>query len=187
MKREELINKLSEITVVATPMVKTMDMGLQYDYITSTGAGTSLGLMGDWPVYRINEIAPDQWKTIRDKIRYRTIKESDFIGTGIEEIINNLHAIYGNQYDEYYGDTATVFEKMLSLPESFPTECYCLLDIYTPGEKPEFFAEKNKLQIAFKDKYCKDIIKWEDMSDDEINDWAARLEEDLVGLAVNII
>lgn len=187
MKRAEMINKLSKITVAAAPMVKTMDMGLQYDYITSTGVGTSLGLLGNWPVYRINEIAPDQWKTIRKKIRYRTITESDFIGTGIEVIINNLHTIYGNQYADYYGDTATVFERMLSLPEVFPTECYCIFDVYSRGEKPEFFADINKLQSAFTDKFCKDIIKWEEMSDDEINDWAARLEEDLVGLAVNIL
>ena len=43
MNREEMLKELKTIDLRAIPTVATMDMGLQYDYATSEGAGTSFG------------------------------------------------------------------------------------------------------------------------------------------------
>ena len=185
MKRTEMINELTQITVVAAPTAETIDMGLQYDYITANGAGTSLGVMSSWPVYKLNVIGVDQWKAIRENIRTQTIMKSDFDGTDIEKLIIKMHSIYGDQFKKYYSDTASIFDDLLTLPEELDVDFYCILDIYVPGEKPVFFADKKELQAAFVEKYCIDIINWEEMSDEEISAWTKRLEEDLTELLIN--
>ena len=83
------------------------------------------------------------------------------------------------------GSFLYTYDNMLTLPEELDVDFYCILDIYVPGEKPVFFADKKELKAAFVEKYCIDIINWEEMSDEEISAWTKRLEEDLTELLIN--
>lgn len=49
MTREERIAKLSTIKVIIANPTVTYDMGMQYDILTSKGAYTDIGNVGQWP------------------------------------------------------------------------------------------------------------------------------------------
>lgn len=56
MTRNEMLRVLKNVEFCAIPTVATFDMGLQYDYVTSNGAGTGFGGMGSWPIYEISSV-----------------------------------------------------------------------------------------------------------------------------------
>ena len=77
MTREELLDKLHGIRIGAQPIVITNDMGLQYEYVTPKGYGTSFGNMGDWPAYRLQHISNEKLQMLQAKIRDRTLTVED--------------------------------------------------------------------------------------------------------------
>ena len=93
MNREEMLKELKTIDLRAIPTVVTMDMGLQYDYATSEGAGTGFGGMGDWPAHMFNPIQNEQWHMIRKAIKENALAVSDLKGTGLDDFLGNVKTI----------------------------------------------------------------------------------------------
>lgn len=184
MTREEMIQELSKIIVAAAPTIMTMDMGLEFDYITAKGAGSILGTIGEWPAYKFHVIDAEKWQEIRSKLKDGTIEEQDFNGTDIERLIRYLHSIYGDLYDQFYKDVTATYAGMLELPEKINGPFFCLLDVRAWGEKPAFFGDEQSLKEEFRDRYCCDITEWKDMDEEEIRNWYERLSCDLGGLVI---
>ena len=109
MNRSELINELCKVPICAIPTVITMDVGLQYDYITAEGAGTSLGNMGEWPAFKLKGIPTDRWMDIKAKVKNKALSEADLEGTELGLLVENLHRIYGEMYSQFYPDLLIVF------------------------------------------------------------------------------
>lgn len=52
MTRQEILNKLSTITIIVANPTVTYDMGMQFDVMTGQGATTTFGNVGQWPFMR---------------------------------------------------------------------------------------------------------------------------------------
>ena len=179
MTRDSLLEALSHVKFCAVPTVLTMDMGLEYDYISSEGASTCLGRIGEWPAYKLRKIVDAQWKAILQKYHNKELCEEDFIGTDIGLIIKRLHEVYGDMYEEYYQDIIGTFADLERLPESLPEEFFCLIDVREWGATPKFFTDYDELLEAFREEYCYDVIPWDRYDDQDLAWWLSRAEEDL--------
>ena len=60
---------------------------------------------------------------------------------------------------------------------------YCLFDAESGEEAPQFFPSLEALEEAFAQRYCTSLTPWEDMSDEEMDEWIDRLSDDLEELA----
>ena len=183
--RESLLEALSHVKFCAVPTVYTMDMGLEYDYISSEGANTCLGRIGEWPAYKLGRISDDQWKEIVQKLHNHELSEADFKGTDIGLIIQRLHEVYGDMYDDYYQDTIETFADLSGLPASLPEEFFCLIDVRAWGEKPKFFVDYDEFMEAFREEYCYDVIPWDEYDDQDLAWWLSRAEDDLSEFPLN--
>lgn len=179
MNREEMLKELKDIDLRAVPTVATMDMGLQYDYATSEGAGTGFGGMGDWPAYMFNSIAKEQWLKIRKAIKENTLAVSDLKGTGLDDFLGNVKTIS----DKDKVIPSEVLEGLLTLPEDHADAFFCMFDAgqwYDKyADKPEFFTSENELKEAFIKQYVDDLTRWEEMDDEELTDWYNRLHDEM--------
>lgn len=185
MSREELIQKLSTIPFCAIPTVVTEDMGLEYDYVTSKGAGSSFGNIGDWPAFKMRGIPVEQWKTIKDKVESQTLEEKDLKNTDLGLLVDNLHDLYGNLYEKYYMDISNTFKSVLTLPDILPEQFFCRIDLVNWGDIPDFYVEEDQFLEAFENYYCCDVTEWDDMSDDELNFWYDRIKDDFSSFPYN--
>ncbi len=179
MIREELIQKLSQVSFCAIPTVQTEDMGLEYDYITPKGAGSSFGNIGDWPAYKLRKIPDDQWKKIKEKVEQKSLTEADLSGTELGKLVDDLHSIYGDLYARFYPDLPDLLAGIKKLPDELPDFYYCRIDCGSWGDKPDFYIDRKSFLEDFEVHYCSYITEWNEMSDEELQDWLDRTADDL--------
>ena len=180
MKREEMIAKLKSVDIRATPTVITMDMGLQYDYVTAEGAGTRFGGMGNWPVHLFNSMKPEKWKQIRSAIQDGSLSEEHLKGTELVAFIDCISTMQPLVLSE-------VLKNLLRLPETLTSQFFCLYDTgkwYTSSDIPKFFLSEQEMKDAFIAEYVFDITPWEDIPDDELKEWLNRLQGDMMEFPV---
>ena len=96
VNREEMIKELKSIDLRAIPTVATMDMGLQYDFITSEGTGTGFGGMGDWPAHMFRPKDLKLWQKIREDIKNNKLAVTDLEDTGLDVFLENVNTIDGD-------------------------------------------------------------------------------------------
>ena len=179
MTRDELLKSLSEVEFCAVPTLMTEDMGLEYDYITPKGAGSSFGNIGDWPAFKLCKIDDQKWKNIKEQVANHSLTDSDLEGTELGRLVESLRYFYGDLYTKYYPDLSTLFAGVLSLPDQLPEYYYCRMDCRSWGDIPDFFSDKKSFLEFFEASYCSDITEWNDMTDAELQMWLDRTEEDL--------
>ena len=183
MTLEEKKLILKQIVCVAVPTIATPDMGLQYDYITSEGAGSNLGNMGSWPAHKLRGVSQKKWDTIRHSLREGSFKRKTLYNTDLYSFSKCLsEEYYGGQFKKI--SLNQMFQGLLKLPEKTPETIYCLFDlgdIGYEGHVPEFYANEEDFIFAFRDTYCSYVDKWEDMSDEELEQWYSRTKDDLNG------
>ena len=179
MTRNEMTAYLSEIDLRTTPTVITEDMGLQYDYITSKGAGTGFGGMGDWPIWRLPTLSTDKWEHIRSAIQNGTLTEEDITETGLDDIVEKAQQTSSCT-------AATILKNLLVLPAELEGNCYyCFFDgnqrfddtTFIP--EPIFYTDELKVKKAFIDEFVSSITTWDEMSDEDIEFWYNRTHDDL--------
>lgn len=176
-KRKELLNQLQQVPFCAAPTVVTFDMGLQYDCICPKGAGTGLGNILSWPVYRFRKIEQSKWKTIIINIRNRTLSLDDLSETDLYEFVKDtLLSTDKVGEDDCFADA---LDGLLLFPENFSDDFYCLFDdIDWDYEKPEFYETKEAVISAFEEKYST-YAEWDTMDDEKLEEWLVRSKDDL--------
>mgnify|MGYP000978758238 FL=1 len=174
MTREQLLKKLHSLSFCAIPTVETMDMGLEFDFVNSEGAGTVLGAFGEWPAIMLRRIENPQWSLIRDKIKNKTLNPSDIMGTDLEHFANALREFHE---DDYYKLSETL-AGLLELPVLIGKVFYCRYDLGSWDDKPDFFANESDFLAAFESYYCYYLINWDDMDDGDLEYWFDRIEDE---------
>lgn len=182
MNREELINIGKSLTYIhACPTFATDDMGYQYDFVCSEGVGTEFGGMGNWPIFKISSISNDVYSKVRKSIEDKTITCKDLEGTSIGNFIGNVMD-FSEVEKENDINLSEYLAGFLSLPEDFEGDIFIFIDLYS-GESPLFFDSLKSVSQKFFAEYSNNITPWEDIEDDELEDWISRLKEDLSDLA----
>ena len=176
MTREQMILELKAAGIRAVPTVMTYDMGMQYDYITSEGAGTSLGGMGSWPLWKFNAIPKDRWQQIKQAIEDKTLTPELLEGTGLDVMLSDIYIVESQTID--YSDFLSGLAD-LGMPTS---DYYCLYDtgmLFSETVKPLFYLDEKEAKAAFAKSFCYNIETWDNMDDDTVENWYERLTDDL--------
>lgn len=178
MTKDEMLRILKKVEFCAIPTVITMDMGLQYDYVTPEGAGTGFGGMGRWPVYQLSGIEKSRWKEIRTKLSNKTLETLDLQGTDLDNFVESMfNEYYGTQFREI--ELNEMLVGLLSLPDESPTFFYAIFDMGDIGHEghiPEFYDSKEKMLSEFQAYYCSDVDAWESMDEETLRSWIDRLD-----------
>ena len=86
LTKKDKINKLKNTLLVAYPTCYTMDIGIEYEVITSKGAGSGCCAFGEWPIYYV-KIDEDISKLIENVKKGISITLKDFEDTYLEDLI----------------------------------------------------------------------------------------------------
>lgn len=177
-KRKEIINHLENIGFCCTPTVVTPDMGLEYDYASSKGAGTGFGGMGSWPAHIIERIELNRWLLIRTKLENSEVTLEDLVGTSLFGFAKDI-------LDHYYGalfrniSLSDMFSGLLSVDNAFVNDMYCLFDFADSGydgHRPIFYANEAEFLEDFEGWYCYDNFQsWDELSDEDLLEWYWRI------------
>lgn len=182
MTREEMLNELHSINIGAQATVATMDMGLQYEYVTKEGWGENFGCMGDWPAYALHEISDDLIIALKAKIMTKSLSLADFAGTNLEKFYNYVFNV--ERPSEYIPSLSDFFEGIIHICSVPNGTLYVLCDARQWEPEAQFFDSYDALAQAFLDQYNYGIQEWEDMDDDELADWIEKIDNELSGISL---
>ena len=175
MTRDEMLSRLHSIRVGAQPTVITNDMGFQYEYVTKEGHGEGFGNMGDWPAYRLKNISSETLSYIQKQIREQTLKEEDLKGT-------DLHLFYRYVFDRPRPESCIpeicdFFGSLLSVSIEDKGSVFVLCDARQWKPEAFFYSTYDELEEEFADSYVSYIEEWDNLDDDELEEWVHRVEE----------
>lgn len=170
MTREEMLERLHGLSFGANATVATMDMGLEYNYVSSEGAGIGFGGMGAWPLYVFSPISSAKLQAICDKLNDEKLEPIDLKDTDLE-------LLYKSIQDKDI-DLNKIFGDLCNFPKGGDGQIYCMCDVSTWQPEAEFFTSRKELLDAFKNRYCcYDIKAWDEMSNDMLESWLEQIEE----------
>ena len=178
MKKTELLEKLHSIKLGAMPTVITEDMGLQYDYICSEGAGTSFGNMGDWPLHIIKGVSKGEVAELKSKINNKTLSDSDFTGTSFEAFHHDVFDIQRLSEQIPY----VKYKGLCSIPDDFEGDLYCLCDGLSWEPDLSFYKSEEEIAKEFQAEYCNYYTPWEEMTYNELMHWYSLSKSEMDGL-----
>ena len=169
MKRDDMLKKLKTLNFCAIPTVMTMDMGIQFDFVSKDGAGTSFGGIGRWPVYRFFPKDSNVWLESLEKWKSGDILEADLVDTELQTFVRLIGGYYAKGslgIKEILGDVRRILSGEVS--NFFVLE---------EGEELEIFNDADEVVEIFREYYCQDFdeIAWTDMDDEELEDWYQRV------------
>lgn len=170
-----MLDKLHSLGFRAIATVETMDMGLEFDYVSSSGYGSILGAFGDWPAYALKPVEPNKWNIIISKIKSNTITMEDLINTDLQSIASFLNVYEGQEH----GSLAEFLTNLVKLPEHPSMEFYCLFDRLAWTGVPEFFYSIEDMKEEFELIYCNGYTAWDDLDDEDLEYWCERIDDEL--------
>lgn len=186
MTRENMLSKLHRIKIGAQPTVLyTSGDGLQYEYVTAEGCGENLGNMGDWPVYKFCGITRKVFDEIRKKISSKTLTISDLEGTVLLPFYNEVFEI--ERPNEYQPDLSEYFGGLVEIETSDDGMFYALCDSCQWEPEAFFYETHEDLETAFLEQYAGYIRRWEELDDEELEEWVEKVDAGLVGIPFKVL
>lgn len=182
MNRQEILDKLHNIKIGASISAYTYDMGIQYVYVTPEGYGESLGNMGDWPVFCIENITVDFLEFIREKIINKTLVEQDIANSKLYDFFR--YVFNNKSEDRCYKELYEFLQDFVNVTSLEDNKLYILCDSLQWKPEASFFGSYRDVERAFADHYIFNVTKWEDCTDEELDDWLYRIEEELSGMII---
>lgn len=179
MTREEMIEKLSSVTLRAAATSYDYDTGIHYDFIKARGAGSGTDRLGEWPLFELKGIEDEKWQHIQEQVRKKSLSWEDLKGTDLDLLAEELLRFRLNAGPE---EISEVYGGLAELPSSVSNGLYCICDLGSWDKTAEFYADRRSCEEAFEKSYCWDFVAWENMEDHEIESWYKRLDEDLCEL-----
>ena len=180
MCREEILEKLRNIRVGAQPTCITMDMGLQYEYVTPEGYGEGLGNMGEWPVYVIQNITEDFLCSIQKRIAAKELSLEDLEGTDLGKLCNAITEI--PRLPGYEFNVCEFLKDLCHIAKVTDNTLYVLCDAGQWEPEVHFFETYDEMEEAFVNYYVTYVNEWESFTDDEITEWLERIQDELDGI-----
>lgn len=183
MKREEMLAILRNIPVGARPTVYTMDMGVQYEYVTKDGCGESLGSMGDWPVHVARNISSQMLYEIQQLITERLLSIEKIQETGLGKFFAYVFGC--DRPGIGHLDINTFFAGLGNLNGVEKDSIYILCDGREWNPQPYFYENYEELVEAFKKQYVHEVICWDQLENDELAYWIDEINSNLSSVFLN--
>lgn len=184
MNREAMLEKLHNISVRACPVVYTMDMGLQYDYVTSKGCGTALGMIATWPVHEFSDISEDRLVQLQNLVKVGKLTIDDLVGTPLRNFYNyicdtRIPNVDAAKICELFGNI-----KNASLDNGY---IYVICDPCDYELNIQFFGSRKEMEKVFEEQYAwPEFHPWEEFDDEDLAYFIDKLEDELACLEVNV-
>jgi hypothetical protein len=158
-----------------------MDMRIEFDYVTSEGAGTVLDAFGEWPAHEFRPITSGQWNSVITRIKGKELKIKDLVGTDLEAFVKYIKEYPRNKFTALY-DTFSCLVDIEAVPDK---NFYCLYDRGAWEDTPMFFTDLESLKEAFYNAYCENCTPWEEMTDTELEYWYERINDEFNTFPLN--
>lgn len=164
MEREEMLEKLKNINVGVKLVALTSEVALECTYVTSEGIGYEWRSLYDWPTCAvIKNVSSELLCTVKEKLASKTLTLSDIEKTSLEQF--------------YFGEKISVGD-FFSHVQDVDTLCGNELYALSIDEKVYFYVDYKSFENAFQKNYAICDTYWENMSDEDLEEWINRLENE---------
>lgn len=170
MTREELLQELAKTKFCAVPTVQTYDMGIEFDFVEAAGAGTELGSLSSWPLWRLHSVPLDKFAHIQAKLEEGALTQEDIAGTDLLLLYKECPWAEGTALTDFFEDLRG-FEGMDG--EYF----WCLCDTINYVPEATFFQTREAMIDSFHDLYCSNVNAWDEYDDEMLEDWLRRIRD----------
>ncbi|MCR5755023.1 MAG: hypothetical protein K6G30_09475 [Acetatifactor sp.] len=156
----------STLNIAGRPTARTMDVGLQYDFVSKYGAGTVLGNMMCWPILKLEPDNIGDWKESIIRLINKEIVQEDVEDDELKIYLAYVAFIYENEIDlTHLKDILNVLERQ--------TYFYS----FCSGSHFEVFDSFDPIPERFWDSWCSYLaIAWDDMSVAEREHWIEQID-----------
>jgi len=173
MTREEILNKLSSITIIVANPTVTYDMGMQFDVMTGQGALTTFGNVGQWPFMRfvITESFRDLQKSLLEGF---DVPEEIMLQDPICKELCKYHDMWNGSYS-LEGESLSkclscIKEKILSADLS-GYELFVYAEVEEWDIDIRFFSDYHEFQKAMLADWEDSVLDYKSMDDSELEGW----------------
>jgi len=181
MDRAEMLKKLGEIKVIATNMVVTYDMGIQFDVMTDKGVCTNVGNIGNWPCYKL-PVTPE-YIVIKERLcKGEEVSVEDILNVSVcKDLLTYTDMFHGTDWVVGGDKLDKCIEHLKVAIKSFNTErdyLYAFVDLEDWGENEiKFFNECEALNNYFGEIFGCDYDLYVNMDDKSLQQAYEEAEE----------
>ena len=160
LTKKDKINKLKNTLLVAYPTCYTMDIGIEYEVITSKGAGSGCCAFGEWPIYYV-KIDEDISKLIENVKKGISITLKDFEDTYLEDLIKGEEDL----------------KAFISFGKKKTNNLDFIYVLEQQWDVNEFYETKQEVQEAFIKSFGVLDQEWDEMDTDLIDYYYEQAED----------
>lgn len=180
MTREEKIEKLNTVSVIVTDLTVTFDMGLEFTIMTAKGVTTQMGNIGQWPCFVFNMI--NQTRSLLDKLQ-TSVEVSDelVLSTSLGATLTTYHDFYNgdSHFDENKASQIlSILREKIQNVKNIGDRLYVYASPEEWNMKFGLFATMDELTDFFIKIWGSDEELYENMTDEEIDDYYIKAEEE---------
>lgn len=170
MTRDELLQELAKTKFCAVPTVQTYDMGIEFDFVEAAGAGTVLGSLSSWPLWRMRSVPLDKFAHIQAKLEEGNLTQEDIAGTDLLLLYKEC---------PWAKDTPLIdfFENLRGFEGMDGKYFWCLCDTVNYVPEATFYHTREAIIDSFHDIYCSDVNAWDEYDDGMLEDWLRRIQD----------
>lgn len=177
MEREELLKKLKTIKPTIAELVYTYDMGLQFTFMDSTGMSVNIGNFGDIPLWKFKRLTNEELNKIET-----SIKNNVFTKEELPEALKIFAEDISKRYEDI--DLSNIFLRLVDFPILNNNEFfYILCDTKSWHFEIQYFNTEEEIKSEFFKQLSIDS-NWDDLSDEELQNCYAVIEEEGEGIPV---
>lgn len=169
MTREELLQELAKTKFCAVPTVQTYDMGIEFDFVEAAGAGTVLGSLSSWPLWRMRSVPLDRFTHIQAKLEEGNLTQEDIAGTDLLLLYKECPWAEGTALTDF-------FKGLRDLKGMDGEYFWCLCDTINYVPEATFYQTREAMIDSFHDFYCSDVNAWDEYDDGMLEDWLTRIQ-----------
>lgn len=167
MNREEITNILRKIKPGAELAALPTEGALECTYITSLGVFFEWIPLDGWQFYKVNNIDHISLSKIIEKAKLRNLSIADIKNTWLGEL-----------YDSELGGEIRLlndfFSNITSLNPANAREVY----VHVRDVAAHFYATRIEFEAELESHLSSKVLRWEDMSDDELAQWVEKVTKD---------
>lgn len=180
MTREEKNENLNTFSVIVTDLAVTFDMGLEFTTMTSKGVTTQMGNIGQWPCFVFN--MTKQIRNLLDKLHTgEEVSNELFLSTPLGATLTTHHDFYNGDshfYENKASQILSILREKIQNVKNIGDRLYVYASPEEWNMKFGFFATMDELTDFFIKSWGSDEELYENMTDEEINDYYIKAKEE---------